>query len=210
MRGTSGRRALFGVNVWPPFVDAVTLVLAAFVLMMLVVAAGQRVLITELSERDRVLQKLRADKERVERRLQALAAAGLVEVEGDKVILQGEVLFDVGSADLVDSGRDFVTRLAAPLKTILEAEPEQLVMVAGHTDDVPIHNERFPSNWELSTSRAVSVARVLTQSGIPARRVVAAGFGPYHPRVPNASAESRQRNRRIEVLLVPIPVLSEP
>jgi chemotaxis protein MotB len=196
--------------VWPPFVDAVTLVLAAFVLMMLVVAAGQRVLIGELRERDRALQKLRADKERVERRLQALAAGGLVEVEGDKVILQGEVLFDVGSAELVDAGRDFVTRLAGPLRTILESEPEQLVMVAGHTDDVPIRNERFASNWELSTTRAVSVARVLSGSGIPARRIVAAGFGPYHPRAPNDSPENRRRNRRIEVLILPLPVATTP
>lgn len=208
MRARAGRRTLFPVNVWPPMVDALTLVLAAFVLLMLLAVAAQRGLIAELREREATMQKLREDKARIEKRLAALA--GLVEVEGDKVILQGEVLFDSGSAEMMNSGRDFLTKLAAPLKALLEAEPDQMVMVTGHTDDLPIHNARFVDNWDLSTARAVAVARMLTNGGLSPSRVVAAGLGPYHPRNPNLDEVSRRRNRRIEVLVVPIRAVTTP
>lgn len=208
MKSGVGRRPLFPVNVWPPLVDALTLVLAAFVLMMLVAMAAQRSLIAQLRQRDTAMRKLQEDKARIEKRLAALA--GLVEVEGDKVILQGEVLFDSGSAEMVATGREFLGKLAAALNQLLEAEPDQMVMITGHTDDLPIHSARFPSNWDLSTSRAVAVARMLVSAGLSPRRVVAAGLGPYHPRSPNADDASRRRNRRIEVLVVPIRAVTTP
>jgi chemotaxis protein MotB len=79
-----------------------------------------------------------------------------------------------------------------------------MVLVGGHTDDRPIKTPRFASNWELSTARAVAVAGALEAAGLPARRLVAAGFGEHHPRASNDSDEHRQRNRRIEILLVPV------
>jgi flagellar motor protein MotB len=189
-------------------VDALTLVLAAFVLLMLVGAVAQRALVGRLRERERELQRLREDKERVERRLRALAGPGMIEVEEGKVILQGEVLFDSGSDELRPEGQDFVEKLGRPLAALVEAEPDQMVLVGGHTDDVPIHNERFASNWELSTARAVAVARGLAAAGLKPAQVVAAGFGPYHPRVANTDEVARRRNRRIEVLVVPIRTVS--
>jgi chemotaxis protein MotB len=189
-------------------VDALTLVLAAFVLLMLFGGVAQRTLVTQLQQREKDMQKLQEDKARIERQLQALSRAGLIEVEGDKVILQGEVLFDSGSDALTADGRTFVQSLAGPLAALLKMEPDQMVMVGGHTDDVPIHNTRFDSNWELSTARAVSVARMLTESGVPSPQLVASGFGPYHPREPGTDDKSRRKNRRIEVLLVPIRAVS--
>jgi chemotaxis protein MotB len=198
------RRALFPLNVWPPLVDAVTLALAAFVLVILVVLLGQRGLLHRLTAREQELVKLKEDKARVERRLRALASTGLVEVVDGKVILQGEVLFESGSAEVTDQGRAFVARLAPPLIALLDAEPDQMVLVGGHTDDRPIRTARFGSNWELSTARAVAIAAALEAAGLPANRLVAAGFGEHHPRARNVDDASRQRNRRIEILLVPV------
>jgi flagellar motor protein MotB len=188
-------------------VDALTLVLAAFVLLMLVGIVAQRGLLVRLSERERELTRLKDEKERIQRRLRALAP-GSVEVEEGKVILQGEVLFDSGSDELTPSGHEFIARLAAPLGALLAAEPDQMVLIGGHTDDRPIHNDRFASNWELSAGRAVAVAHALAAEGVDPTKIVASGFGEYHPRRADHDEDSRRRNRRIEVLLVPIHAVS--
>jgi flagellar motor protein MotB len=199
---------LFPVNAWPPFVDALTLVLAAFVLIMLAAAVAQSGLLARLRARDRDLERLQKEKARIERRLHALATTASIEVEDGKVIVQGELLFPSGSDELSPAGRRALRSLAAPLGALLAAEPDQMVLVGGHTDDVPIANARFASNWELSAARSTAVARALVAEGLPPARVVASGFGPYHPRGPNRSDEERRRNRRIEVLLVPLRTLS--
>ena len=98
------RSPLFPVNVWPPFVDALTMVLAAFVLLMLVALAAQRGLLGRLRDRDQELTRLREDKARIERRLRALAPQSAIAVDDGKVILQGEVLFDTGSDALTPEG----------------------------------------------------------------------------------------------------------
>src|SRR5687767_14829241 len=107
-------------NPWPPFVDGIVLVFAAFVLIMLVVLAKERGLIADMSAQTAELEKLRADKKRIEQRLTALAGPAMLEVEDGRVILQGEVLFDSGSAELKEEGRAFIARLAAPLKELLQ------------------------------------------------------------------------------------------
>jgi flagellar motor protein MotB len=196
---------LFPVNVWPPFVDAIVLTLAAFVLLTLMALLTQRALATRVQQGDRELQALRADKERIERRLRALAPSGTIEVSEGKVILQGEVLFASGADQLRIDGQRMLADLAPKLAQLLEAEPGQMLLVGGHTDDRTLKNDaRFASNWELSTARAVAVTRTLTQAGLPPTRIVAAGFGSQHPRVPNVDDEARRKNRRLEVLLVPI------
>ncbi|HEY0707701.1 MAG TPA: OmpA family protein [Polyangia bacterium] len=200
--------SLFSVNVWPPFVDALTLVLAAFVVFIVVALVAQRGLLTRLRERDGELTRLRDEKARIERRLKALAPRGSIDIEGGKVILQGEVLFDSGSDALRPEGQHLMTEIGRSLTPLLAAEPAQMVLVGGHTDDRPIHDARFASNWELSTARAVAVTRVLMSAGMQARRVVAAGFGEFHPRASNTDEDGRRQNRRIEVLLVPIEAVS--
>ena len=205
MKSARVRPALFTVNVWPPFVDALVLVLAVFVLLSLIAFVAQKALLKRVQEKAHEIETLRAEKARIERRLRALAPGGAIEVEEGKVILQGEVLFDSGSDELRPEGDAFIGRLAPTLVALLEAERGQMVLVGGHTDDRPLRSDgRFASNWELSTARALAVTRVLTAAGLPATRVVAAGFGAEHPRVPNADETSRRKNRRIEVLLVPI------
>jgi len=206
------RGTLFPVQVWPPFVDALTMVLAAFVFLVLVAAAAQSGLLQRLRQSEADLLRLREDKARVERRLQALAGglAGAIEVEDGKVIVQGEVLFASGSDELSPAGQATVARLAPGLQALLAAEPDQMILVGGHTDDVPIATARFGSNWELSSARSTSVARSLLRLGLPPDRVVASGFGSHHPRVENRDAETRRRNRRIEVMIVPVRAVSSP
>jgi flagellar motor protein MotB len=196
---------LFPVNVWPPFVDAIVLALAAFVLLTLLALVAQQALVRRVDQGARELQAMRAEKERIERRLRALAPTGTIEIEEGKVILQGEVLFDSGSDELRGAGRRFLEDLGPRLAALLDAEPDQMLFVGGHTDDRTLRGDgRFASNWELSTARAVAVTRALTGATVPSTRIVAAGFGAQHPRVPNSDDEARRRNRRIEVLLVPM------
>jgi flagellar motor protein MotB len=196
---------LFPVNVWPPFVDAILLTLAAFVLLTMLAFVAQQALLERLRDGDRELRALRADKERIERRLRALAPSGTIEVDEGKVILQGEVLFDSGSDKLSVWGRSFLERIAPNLAALLQAESGQMLLIGGHTDDRALRNNAlFATNWELSTARAVAVTRALTSAGVPVERIVAAGFGAEHPRVANTDEAARRKNRRIEVLLVPI------
>lgn len=202
------RRTLFPVNPWPPMVDALTLVLAAFVLVMIVAMVAQGSLVRELRAREREVQRMKEERARIEKRLRALGRAGIV-VEGDRVIMQGEVMFPSASDALTAEGRTTLGQLAPPLRAILQEEPDQLIMVAGHTDDIPIHNARFDSNWELSSARAVAVARLLVEAGVPQAQVLAGGFGEHHPRAPNVDETGRHQNRRIELLLVPIRAVTD-
>lgn len=199
---------MFGVNVWPPMVDALTLILAAFVLLFLVGAIRQTDALMRFMNAERELVRLRAEKDALRRRLEALARSGLIQVEDGKVILQGEVLFDSGSDALREEGAAALGQLGTALQPILSAEPDQAVLVGGHTDSQRISTGRFPSNWALSTARAEAVVRVLIGAGIDPHRLVVGGFGEHHPRRDNGTEDGRRQNRRIEVLLVPIKSVS--
>ena len=109
------------------------------------------------------------------------------------------VMFDSGEAIMKPDGEAVLRKIAA----ILEGHPELKIQVIGHTDNVPIRN-RFPSNWELSTSRALDAVHFLTeQAGVDPRRVGAVGYGEYRPLADNSTAEGRARNRRIAVTILP-------
>jgi chemotaxis protein MotB len=111
-----------------------------------------------------------------------------------------EVLFDSGSAELRDSGKDVLDKVGSALKDV----SGELIAVEGHTDNVKIGPSilaRFPTNWELSTARATTVVRYLQDKGIAPQELSAAGFGEYRPTASNQTEEGRQQNRRIEVVL---------
>lgn len=108
------------------------------------------------------------------------------------------VLFDLGRAELKPEARRFLTELSSLLK-----EVPNPVRVEGHTDNLPIRNERFPSNWELSTARATNVIRYLIEEhGLDPRRLSAAGYGEYRPLADNDTDENRARNRRVDIVLL--------
>lgn len=127
-----------------------------------------------------------------------------IRIVGDRFVFQAEVLFPSGSDALQQEGREQISQLAGLLRDLAERIPDDIdwvLRVDGHTDRRPIATPLFPSNWELSSARAISVVRLLLQEGIPANRLVAAGFGEHQPLDPQDSEEAYQRNRRIELKL---------
>ncbi|MFZ1428385.1 MAG: peptidoglycan -binding protein [Geminicoccaceae bacterium] len=127
-----------------------------------------------------------------------------VRIVGDRFVFQSEVLFDSGSAEIAPGGRDQLVKLATALKEIVDKIPPELpwvLQVDGHTDRVPISTPRFPTNWELSTARAIAVAQFLIGQGIPPDRVAARGFAEFQPLDPGTGPEANRRNRRIEIKL---------
>jgi chemotaxis protein MotB len=127
-----------------------------------------------------------------------------VRVVGDRFVFQSEVLFESGSADLGAAGREQLAALARTLLQIAATIPGDvpwILRVDGHTDAVPIRSARFPSNWELSTARAIAVVKFLAEQGVPSDRLAAAGFGEFQPLDDGTTAEALARNRRIEIKL---------
>lgn len=110
--------------------------------------------------------------------------------------ISSEILFGSGQAELEDAGLDLIDRLVPTL-----AASRHRILVEGHTDDRPIQTERFPSNWELSASRASSVVRYLQLAGIDAARMSATGYADTRALGDNASEEGRASNRRVELIM---------
>lgn len=127
-----------------------------------------------------------------------------IRVVGDRFVFQSEVLFPSGSADMTVEGLATLDELAKAILELSKAIPKEVdwaLQVDGHTDVRPINSPQFPSNWELSTARAISVVRYLISRGVPADRMVAAGYGEFRPLDPGTSEEALRRNRRIELKL---------
>ena len=127
-----------------------------------------------------------------------------IQIVGDRFVFQSEVLFQTGSSEIGDAGKTQMQRLATSLREIagkIPANIDWILRVDGHTDQVPIKTTRFPSNWELSTARAVSVVKFLIEQGIPANRLAATGFGEFQPIDQRTDEIAYRRNRRIELKL---------
>lgn len=127
-----------------------------------------------------------------------------IRVVGDRFLLPSELLFASGSARLGPSGRQELDKLARVLLDVVERIPEDIdwiLRIDGHTDRIPINTPAFPSNWELSTARAVAVVRYLAEQGVPEERMAAAGFGEFFPVADGDSEEALRKNRRIEIKL---------
>lgn len=116
--------------------------------------------------------------------------------KGFKVNFGANVLFAPGLATVTREAYPYLDQII----TIALKDPF-FIRVEGHTDDVPINTPEFPSNWELSTARAVNILRYFLEKKIPAERLAAIGFSQYHPVVSNDTPEGRQKNRRVEIYL---------
>jgi len=118
--------------------------------------------------------------------------------EGLVVSLKEMGFFDSASATIRPGAMGAITRLAA----ILRDRPENL-RIEGHTDDVPIHNTQFASNWELSTARATEmIALLITKYGLPPNRLSAAGYAEFHPMATNSTPAGRAQNRRLDIVIL--------
>ena len=118
--------------------------------------------------------------------------------EGFVISLHELGFFDSGEAQLLPGAAEKIKRIAAVLMQYgLD------MRVEGHTDDVPIHNEQFASNWDLSTARAMAVAMMLlNESGVDPKRMSIAGYAQYHPSAGNDTPEGRRANRRVDIVVV--------
>jgi chemotaxis protein MotB len=127
-----------------------------------------------------------------------------IRIVGDRFVFQSEVFFDTGQAVLLPEGRNELDQVASALNDLDRQIPSDLpwvLRVDGHTDSRPITSPQFPSNWELSSARAIAVVQYLISKGVSPQRLVAAGFGEFQPIDPGKTDEAYQRNRRIELKL---------
>lgn len=208
-------------NVWAPLADTMTLVACVFLIVFIAsllaykraeaerVKAQQAKLEAE-RRRNREARQLKEVRDQISNRIEAAesalrAAAGVegVKYENERLKLEEDVLFDRGEARLKRRGRRLVrTKLADAVAKAME-QPGHRILIAGHTDSVPIESSKFPSNWELSTRRATNVLRAILEAkpGIDRRRVFAAGFADTRT-LPGMPSTARQ-NRRVEVMIRP-------
>ena len=170
--------------------------------------------LAELREKRAADEKRLAAFQDLQARFKSLIDTGELEVtfrNGQMTLkLPSGVLFPSAGADLSEGGKKTltkVTKLLMPLK-------DKHFMIAGHTDNVPIATDVFANNWYLSTARAISVIQFMTEQGFPADNLSAAGYADKDPIASNKNPKGRQRNRRIEIIIVPdlseLPKLAKP
>ena len=157
----------------------------------------------ELRKAQEAAQKRAALLQQLMAKFQKMIDAGelTVVVRNGRLVLQlrNDVLFDSGQVTLKDAGKASLKEVAAILKTLDDRD----FQVAGHTDNVPISTQRFPSNWELSAARAVNVVKFLEGEGVAPGVLSAAGYSEYDPVAANDTSEGKAKNRRIEIVLQP-------
>jgi len=164
-----------------------------------------------LSQSKEKLEKARAELEKKSTEYESLAKSLKDEIKSGKIELselkgrmvvkmKDKILFSSGSVKINPEGQAALEKVAEALKGV----DGKLVRVEGHTDDVPTDSKGpFPSNWELSTTRALAVVKLLQDKGVPPDRLSAVGYGEHHPIASNKSPQGKSQNRRIEIVLAP-------
>ncbi len=170
-------------------------------------AADRDALARQVEQKESEIAKLKATYDSLEEKMKAEIKKGEIRLSQAggriRVDLIDKILFDSGSADLSKRGEEVLGRIGSVLTNVEDKQ----IQISGHTDDSPISDrlkEKFATNWELSVARAVTVVRFLSEHAkVPSGRMVAAGYGQFHPIASNANPQGRARNRRIEILLTP-------
>ncbi|EKS69819.1 MULTISPECIES: OmpA family protein [Caballeronia] len=190
--------------IWAAFADLMSVLLGAFVLILVGVIGVQLQLENKLDEEVKHRQEETQRRKTLEQALAGPLASGRVTLVNGRIGISGSVLFALNSDQLQPQGRDVLKSLAAPLSTYLRAH-EEILMVSGFADDQQVHegNRRFADNWELSAKRALTVMRALIDAGVPSSSVFAAAFGSEQPVSSNADESGRAKNRRVEISAVP-------
>jgi chemotaxis protein MotB len=170
-------------------------------------AVSKEELSKEVAAKSGELEQLKGTYDKLEEKMKDEIAKGDISLSQDggrlRVGLVDKILFDSGEAAVSKRGEDVLAKVGAVLATI----DDKQIQVSGHTDRTPISDKltaQFPTNWELSTARAINVVRFLSEkANVPPERLVASGYSEYHPIANNKTAAGRAKNRRIEILLTP-------
>ncbi|CAB3912531.1 OmpA family protein [Achromobacter denitrificans] len=194
------------VPAWAVFGDLMSVLLGAFVLILVSVVAVQLQLSTQLEEEVKQRQAETQRRETLEQALAGPLAAGRVTLINGRIGISGSMLFALNSDQLQPEGREVLKTLIEPLAAYLKTHDE-ILMVSGYTDDQQVRegNRRFADNWDLSAQRALTVTRALIDEGVPSASVFAAAFGSEQPVAANTDEEGRARNRRVEISPIPRP-----
>ncbi len=142
--------------------------------------------------------------------LDRFASIDIVPDKTMRIILTGDLMFDLGQSDLSEEARDSLLQVASVIRNT-----PYMINVVGHTDNTPMRSSRFNSNWELSLARASTVARYLIEEvGMDPNQFVVSGYSSYRPVQPNTTAENRAKNRRVEIIISkrlpsPVPATAE-
>lgn len=190
--------------VWAIFGDLMSALVGVFVLI-LVWVLGYQVELTNSLQEEVTRREAEQDRRMVlEQALAAPLASGRITLRDGRIGISGSVLFALNSSQLQDEGRELLRSLVPPL-TLYLSEQDELLMVSGFTDDLPIQegNLQFQDNWELSAQRALTVTRALIAEGMNPALVFAAAFGAQQPVVANTNGTTRSQNRRVEMAPVP-------
>ncbi len=165
---------------------------------------GRRNDVEQISKLQSDIDELQKAKEELENRLKSEIADKEVTVErlekGLVITFVSEVLFDSGKAELKKESFEKLDKIVSVLSGTV---PNLDVGIEGHTDNVPIKYSSWKSNWELSSHRALSVLHYLTEQSVNPQRLAAIGYGEYRPVDENDSKEGRQKNRRVEIVILP-------
>lgn len=158
--------------------------------------------LAELEKRKAQTEARMAEYRQLMSKFKALIDAGKLKikiVDGRMLVeMATDILFASGSASLSRDGRDALAEVAEVLASL-----NKRWQVAGHTDNDPIHTERFPSNWELAAARAIGVTSALIKGGVPDERISAASYAEFQPIASNDNRDGKSANRRIEIVMVP-------
>lgn len=195
--------------VWAAFGDLMSVLLGAFVLILVGVIGVQLQLENKLDEEIAQRQIETVRRQTLEQALAAPLAAGRITLVDGRIGIRGNVLFALNSDQLQPEGREVLMSLAKPLADYLR-ERDEALMVSGFTDNRQVRNsnDQFADNWELSAQRALTVTRTLVAEGVPAESVFAAAFGAQQPVSSNTNEAGRASNRRVEI--APVPRLKQP
>ena len=190
--------------IWAIFGDLMSGLVGVFVLLLVWALGVQLELAQSLAEEVEMRQAEEQRRMVLEDALAVPLASGRVTLNDGKIGISGSVLFALNSHELQPEGKQLLQTLVKPLEVYL-SEHEELLMVSGFTDDLPIQkdNLNYADNWELSAQRALTVTRALIELGMSPSMVFAAAFGAQQPVAPNEHNEGRSKNRRVEMAPVP-------
>ena len=195
------------LNIWPAFTDVSIAMLLIFLFFLFIQFVSNSKLILKI----RMEKKQDTIQEAFEKRFANEIKRGIISIGRDgnlqRFMFSDRILFKTAEAELQPLGQTTLTavgRLLERYKTDEKGQQlYQSVQIEGHTDDVPIVTLQFPSNWELSSARAIAVLRLFVDKvGINPRTLVATGYGKYRPVASNTTSIGRSKNRRIEIVLV--------